>query len=128
MAVPKNCLCKVQHERNWDESYGYFTFQAWMVDALLSIDVVHKAWNTVLWPANALFAAPAAALASRPRVVYRILLELLNATMRSPRDEYGAKLAWNGHGDVRSPHETLGLAHAMERSWFLFFDRSYEPW
>ena len=132
MELPGNCLCDVKRERNWNStSYAYYNFQAWMADALLGIDVVQKQWKTVIWPGNAFFALPASGMAKRPRVVYRVLLELLNGTV-APRDgkrftEQGAKLAWNSEGNPKNSHTSLGLAHAMERSWFMVFDTAYKP-
>ena len=76
----ETCLCPIVHENFWFNSSTYYWYEpmAWIYQKLLGFDT--SEWTAARWPISANFVVPRAAVRSRPRVLYSVLVQLLNGT------------------------------------------------
>jgi hypothetical protein len=136
------CLCHLVHEPHFkpcpmaqkvepNTCYGEGILpMSWILKTFLDLDP--DAWAHIRWPHRAQFAVPAAAVRSRPRVLYTMLREILAADLEGdvPRDAHDAPALLHvlSPAPINKRWTSLQWAHSMERLWFPLFDTQYSPY
>jgi hypothetical protein len=113
--------------------YGDFYWpMRWFMETFLDFPTAGDDWGAVRWPGSAQMAVPAWAIRSRPKALYALMLQMINATYAPVGEEAvagqaqytvlyrAAQLHWRPWG----AHE---WAHIFERMWFAVFDTRYTP-
>ena len=137
-----SCLCHLVHEAHFkpcpmaqkvepDTCYGEGILpMAWMLRTFL--DLEPDAWEHIRWAQRAELAVPAAAVRSRPRLLYVMLRELLAADLEGveERDAHDAPALLHvlSPAPINKRWTSLQWAHSMERLWFPLFDPAYSPY
>ena len=120
--LPEETLRWLLPAANEFSCYGvWWTPARWILEHILEAD-----WRggTIRWPSEATFAVPASAIRKRPKVVYTLLLSMLNASTAEDRTERpDGQLGLRADGERYWPGERLG--HVMERLMFALFDVNY---
>ena len=141
-ATADTCLCHLIHEPHFkpcplaqkvepNTCYGEgYLPMAWMLRTFLGFEP--DAWDHIRWPQRAELAVPAAAVRSRPRVLYVMLRELLSVDFEGveQRDAHDAPalLQVTSPAPINKRWTSLQWAHSMERLWFPLFDPAYTPY
>ena len=121
----QNCLCAIIHEHTWFNSstYSWYDPMAWMLQSLLGFDT--SGWTSTRWPEAANFVVPRAAVRSRPRVLYSVLVQLLNGTAELEEPSGGRPAPDTPL--LFGRWSMLQMAHSLERTWFAVFDARFSP-
>jgi hypothetical protein len=138
------CLCSLNFESSFracplgvpvppGTCYGEgYLPMAWLLRTFL--DLEPAPWEHVRWPTAAQLGAPRAALASRPRLLYTLLEQLLSADLdgaeppKRHAEEAPALLHVYSPLPIDMRWTSLQWAHSMERLWLAVFDPAYTPY
>jgi hypothetical protein len=138
------CLCNPTVEDHWHacpeyapfppgtpRCYGDFYWpMRWFMESFLDFPDAGE-WRAVRWPGSAQMAVPAWSIRSRPKQVYALLLQMVNASYLPGEEAVAGEAQYpllfraaQLHWRPWTAHE---WAHMLERMWFAVFDARYTP-
>jgi hypothetical protein len=145
-AESDTCLCHAFIEDWWNACPEHAPFppdtprcygdtywpMRWFMETFLDFPNAGEDWGAVRWPEAAQLVVPAWAIRSRPKLVFSVILQLLNSTYLplGPEADAGQKEYPLLHRSAQlhwRPWGTHEWAHIFERLWFVVFDARYTP-
>jgi hypothetical protein len=122
------CLCHIALEPMWlpdlpDGTPRYAGYERLRDFMVLFLDHnVTAEWTAIRWATHAEFIVPGKLIRRRPRLLFQLILQLVNGTMPVSHDDWApdTQLVYKGM-------QLLYLAHMFERLFFAIFDPDYQP-